>query len=71
LGNVLNPLAIHVQVLERALASGDLDTARESAAECKALLRRGKEALDRLREPALLESLVSALARDGREDASH
>jgi CheY-like chemotaxis protein len=64
LGNVLNPMAIHVQVLERALASGDLDTARESAAECKALLRRGKEALDRLRDPSLLESIVSALETD-------
>jgi CheY-like chemotaxis protein len=64
LGNVLNPLSIHVQVIERALASGDLGTARESVVECKALLRRGKEALDRLREPSLLESVLSVLETD-------
>ena len=63
MGNVLNPMAIHVQVIERALASGDLDTAREGAAECKALLRRGREAVDRLREPSLLESMLAALER--------
>jgi CheY-like chemotaxis protein len=63
LGNVLNPMAIHVQVIERALASGDLDTARASTAECKSLLRHGKEALDRLREPSLVESIVSSLER--------
>jgi CheY-like chemotaxis protein len=69
LGNVLNPMAIHVQVIERALASGDLDAARESAAECKALLRRGKEALDRLRDPSLIESIASALEADeGRKN---
>jgi CheY-like chemotaxis protein len=69
LGNVLNPLSIHVQLIERALASGDLDTARESAAECKALLRRGKEAVDRLREPSMLESILSALeSGDGRKN---
>jgi two-component system, cell cycle response regulator DivK len=63
LGNVLNPMAIHVQVIERALASGDLDTARASTAECKALLRRGEKAVNRLREPSLLESVRSALER--------
>jgi CheY-like chemotaxis protein len=64
LGNVLNPLSIHVQIIERALAGGDLATARDSVAECKALLRRGKEAVDRLREPSMLESIVSALESD-------
>jgi two-component system, cell cycle response regulator DivK len=63
LGNMLNTLGIRVQIIERALAGGDLDTARESVAECKALLRSGKEAVDRLREPSVLESIASALER--------
>lgn len=64
LGNMLNPLSIHVQLIERALASGDPAAARESVAECKALLRRGKEAVDRLRDPGLIDSIVSAVEDD-------
>ena len=49
LRNVLNPLAMHIQIVERALAQGDTETAKASLQECKGVVRRGTEMLDRLR----------------------
>lgn len=49
LRNVLNPLGMHIQIVERALAKDDVPTALASAGECKAVVRRGTEMLDRLR----------------------
>jgi len=49
LRNVLNPLGMHLQIVERALAKGDKDTAQASIQECKGVVRRGTEMLDRLR----------------------
>jgi len=49
LGNLMNPLSLHLQLLERALSRGDVAEARESAAEMKGVLRRGLQTLERLR----------------------
>jgi signal transduction histidine kinase len=71
LRNVLNPLAMHVQIVERALAKGDKDTALASVEECRGVVRRGTEMLDRLRAfsrqspgEAALEVDLNALARE-------
>jgi signal transduction histidine kinase len=49
LKNILNPLAIHLQVVSRSLDRNKLDDARESIAEMKQALDRGVQTLDRLR----------------------
>ncbi len=49
LRNVLNPLSMHLQIIERALAKQDIDTARPSVDESRAVVKRGTEMLDRLR----------------------
>jgi len=71
LRNVLNPLGMHLQIVERALAKGDKDTAQASIQECKGVVRRGTEMLDRLRAfsrqapgQAAHEVDLSALARE-------
>lgn len=61
LRNVLNPLGMHAQIAERALAKGDKDTALASIQECKAVIRRGTEMLDRLR----------AFSRQAPSEAAH
>jgi signal transduction histidine kinase len=71
LRNVLNPLGMHIQIVERALAKGDVDTGRASVQECKGVVRRGTEMLDRLRAfsrqapgEAAHEVDLNALARE-------
>ncbi len=50
LKNILNPLSLHLQLIERALTSGDVPGAQESAAVCRRVLKRGVETIDRLGE---------------------
>ena len=71
LRNVLNPLSMHLQIVERALTKGDTATARASIDECKGVVRRGTEMLDRLRsfsrqspEGAAQEVDLGVLARE-------
>jgi signal transduction histidine kinase len=49
LKNILNPLSMHAQIIQRALARGDLAQANASVDECKQVVRRGVETLERLR----------------------
>jgi signal transduction histidine kinase len=49
LKNILNPLALHLQVITRSLDRGKIDDAKESAAEMKQALQRGLQTLERLR----------------------
>ncbi len=49
LKNILNPLSLHLQLLERTLKRGG-PGAEDAIAEMKQVLRRGVETLDRLRE---------------------
>ena len=49
LKNILNPLSLHLQVAERALARGDTPEARESIVEMKQVVVRGVETVERIR----------------------
>jgi signal transduction histidine kinase len=49
LKNILNPLSLHAQLAQRALARGDTDQVSASLEECRGVIRRGVEAIDRLR----------------------
>jgi len=49
LKNILNPLSLHLQVAERALARGDTPEARESILEMKQVVVRGVETVERIR----------------------
>jgi signal transduction histidine kinase len=49
LKNILNPLLMHAQIAQRAIARGDAAQANASIDECKSVIRRGVETLDRLR----------------------
>jgi len=50
LKNVLNPLSMHVQVLERALTNDKRALATEQIAEIKDVLKRGVRTIERLRD---------------------
>ncbi len=50
LKNVLNPLAMHIQVLERANKNKKSDVVAEEVVEIKEVLRRGVRTIDRLRD---------------------
>lgn len=50
LRNLLNPLALDVQVAQRACARGDLASAKEALDEMRALIERGVQTIDTLRE---------------------
>lgn len=50
LGNILNPLSLHLQIIGRALERGKLDEAKESTVEMKGVLERGVQTLERLRK---------------------
>jgi signal transduction histidine kinase len=47
--NILNPLSMHAQIVQRAIARGDTAQANASLDECKSVIRRGVEMLERLR----------------------
>ena len=49
LKNILNPLSLHLQVVDRALLRGDTAEARESVVEMKQVVTRGVETVERLR----------------------
>lgn len=49
LRNLMNPLSLHVQVAQRALATGDNATVSLSLDELRGAIRRGVEVIDRLR----------------------
>jgi signal transduction histidine kinase len=49
LKNILNPLLLHAQIAQRAIARGDTAQINASIEECKSVIRRGVETLDRLR----------------------
>ena len=48
LKNILGPLSLHLQVVDRAVVLGDVEDARESIAEMKQIVARGVETIDRL-----------------------
>jgi signal transduction histidine kinase len=50
LKNVLAPLSLHVQIVRRAVAKKNEADALDAVAECGAILRRGNELLERLRD---------------------
>jgi signal transduction histidine kinase len=50
LRNILNPMSLYTQVLERSLARGDYAEAAGCIAELKQVLRYGLEVIDRLRD---------------------
>jgi signal transduction histidine kinase len=49
LKNILNPLSLHLQFSERALARGNVEDAKTSIVEMKQVVVRGVETLERLR----------------------
>ncbi|HSO30915.1 MAG TPA: HAMP domain-containing sensor histidine kinase, partial [Labilithrix sp.] len=49
LKNILNPLSLHLQVVDRAILRGDSEEARESVREMKQVVLRGVETVERLR----------------------
>lgn len=49
LKNILNPLSMHAQLAQRALARGETEKASAGLDECRAVIRRGVETIDRLR----------------------
>ncbi|MBX3185844.1 MAG: GAF domain-containing sensor histidine kinase [Labilithrix sp.] len=50
LKNILNPLSLHLQIIQRALDKGKIDDVKESIPEMKQVLVRGLETLERLRD---------------------
>lgn len=50
LKNILNPLSLHLQLITRSLDRGNIAEAKESAAEMRAILQRGVQTLERLRD---------------------
>jgi signal transduction histidine kinase len=50
LKNILNPLSLNVQLAQRALARGNTDQVGGCLDECRNVIRRGVETIDRLRE---------------------
>ncbi len=50
LRNILNPLSLHLQLLEEAVTRGQKEHARESIAEMKQILARGLSTIDGLRD---------------------
>jgi signal transduction histidine kinase len=50
LKNILNPISLHLQVLERAMKRGDHDGVREGIEEARGVVRRGVETVERLRD---------------------
>jgi len=50
LKNILNPLSLHLQVIQRALDKGNVADAKESVSEMKRVVVRGVEVVERLRD---------------------
>src|SRR5581483_9315200 len=50
LKNILNPLSLHLQFIERAIDKGDTADVKESIVEMKQVVLRGVQTVERLRE---------------------
>jgi signal transduction histidine kinase len=50
LKNLLNPIALHMAVADRALGRGDVETVRGGIAEVRAAVERGLQVIERLRK---------------------
>ena len=50
LNNILNPISLHLQVLERAAKRGDVEGLKGGIAEARQALHRGVETVERLRD---------------------
>jgi signal transduction histidine kinase len=50
LKNILNPLWLHLQIIERAVGKKRLEDVADSAAEMRQVLKRGLQTIERLRE---------------------
>jgi signal transduction histidine kinase len=50
LKNILNPISLYVQVLQRAIPRGDTATIDEAIEQMRATVKRGVEVIDRLRD---------------------
>jgi signal transduction histidine kinase len=50
LKNILNPLSLHLQLIQRSNARGNAQDVAESAAEMQQTLKRGVEVIERLRD---------------------
>ncbi len=48
--NILNPLSLHLQLIQRALSKGDTENAQKGVEEARAILTRGVETVERMRE---------------------
>lgn len=76
LKNILNPLSLHLQLVERSLKRGQTAGALEAVGEMHAIVRRGTETLERLRdfsrqstERALTPCDVDVIVREAIEIA--
>jgi signal transduction histidine kinase len=76
LRNVLNPLSMELQVAERALKSGNVESAKGAVADMRAMLQRGLQTIERLRDyarqaPETLTDLIDldAIAEEALEVA--
>ena len=49
LKNILNPVSLHAQLIQRAIARGDTEAATRSVEELRGIIHRGVETLERLR----------------------
>jgi signal transduction histidine kinase len=64
LKNVINPLSLHIQVIERANKKDNRDEVAATALEIKEILRRGVRTIDRLRDYGRREAETPAAAFD-------
>jgi len=64
LKNVLNPLSLHLQLIERANAKGKTEDVAAAAIEIKEGLRRGVRTIERLRDYGRQDAEASARAFD-------
>lgn len=72
--NILNPLSLHVQLINRSLDKGHTDAAKESSREMRQVLKHGMQTVQRLRdysrqnpEPTTTLVDLDALAREAAE----
>lgn len=64
LKNILNPLSLHVQLIERAAKKNDAKNITETVQEIRALLGRGVQTIERLRDYGRQTSETSAAPID-------
>jgi len=64
LKNILNPLSLHVQLLERAVKQNKIADVADSAKEMRGVITRGVQTIERLRDYGRQESEASAAPID-------